>query len=231
MRCATATTSWSLSTSSQRTTNSSPPKRAAVSPVRRTARDALGDADQQRVAGLVPVAVVDRLEAVEVEHEQRERGVAARQATEALRRDGRSAARGSAGRSAGRAAPGASSSVSALWRSIAKRSARASSGPVRPARGSDVLDTGAQQLPARLGVLVARSRPAAAAPARRREARRRRRARRRASGPAITTAASIGEPSTVSTASATRSAWMISGASPAADSSERICSACPGAGW
>ena len=53
-------------------TNSSPPSRAAVSPSRITRAQALADGDQQRVAGVVAIAVVDRLEVVEVEEQDRE---------------------------------------------------------------------------------------------------------------------------------------------------------------
>ena len=59
---------------SSRITNSSPPKRAIVSPGR-TARQALGGGDQQLVAGAVAERVVDDLEVVDVGEQHREAGV------------------------------------------------------------------------------------------------------------------------------------------------------------
>ena len=53
-------------------TNSSPPSRAAVSPSRIARPKSLADGDQQGVAGLVAIAVVDRLEVVEVDEQHGE---------------------------------------------------------------------------------------------------------------------------------------------------------------
>ena len=61
---------WS-STPTHRTVNSSPPSRATRSLLAHGAAQALGDLDQQPVAGLVAEAVVDDLEVVEVEEEHR----------------------------------------------------------------------------------------------------------------------------------------------------------------
>ena len=59
--------------SSRRTANSSPPSRAAVSPGRRTSASRSDDRAQQLVAAGVAEAVVDGLEVVEVEEQDRER--------------------------------------------------------------------------------------------------------------------------------------------------------------
>ncbi len=56
-----------------RTTNSSPPTRATVSLAADDGFESAGDALQHLVAGVVPANVVDFLEAVEVDHHQRER--------------------------------------------------------------------------------------------------------------------------------------------------------------
>ena len=55
--------------SSQSTTNSSPPSRATVLPSPAAGAEPLGDFDEQRVADVVAQAVVDVLEAVEVEQQ------------------------------------------------------------------------------------------------------------------------------------------------------------------
>ena len=69
--------SCALPTSSSRTANSSPPKRAAVSLGRMLRVQALGDLEQHRVAGRVAEAVVDRLEVVEIDEDHGEPGVLA----------------------------------------------------------------------------------------------------------------------------------------------------------
>ena len=70
-RAATATASTGSPRSSTRSANSSPPSRPAMSPGRRHASDPLGDRSDQRVPGGVPQAVVDRLEVVEVDQDDR----------------------------------------------------------------------------------------------------------------------------------------------------------------
>ncbi len=57
--------------SGSRIANSSPPSRATASELRRRVAQEVGDGHDQLVAGLVPERVVDCLEVVEVEHEQR----------------------------------------------------------------------------------------------------------------------------------------------------------------
>ena len=64
--------------SSSRTVNSSPPSRASVSPGRMQLLEPPRDADQELVAGLVAEAVVDRLEAIEIEVQHREQRPAQR---------------------------------------------------------------------------------------------------------------------------------------------------------
>ena len=75
IRSATRTASRSVLMSA-RTANSSPPKRAIVSLGRRRLFEPGRDRDQQLVAGGVAEAVVDELEPVEVEEEDRDRGLA-----------------------------------------------------------------------------------------------------------------------------------------------------------
>ena len=87
------------------TTNSSPPKRAIVSPGARARVSRGATCDQQLVAGGVAEAVVDELEVVEVE-EARTATASPRRGARARGRGGRGTARGWAARSAGRAAPG-----------------------------------------------------------------------------------------------------------------------------
>ena len=77
IRWATAITSCSVAGSSRITANSSPPRRAAVSVGTEAALEALGDGDEQEVAGRVAEAVVDRLEVVEVDEEHGEVAVRA----------------------------------------------------------------------------------------------------------------------------------------------------------
>ena len=60
-----------LCTSSHSTTNSSPPKRATVSPARTEFEQAAADRDQDQVAGLVAVGVVGLLEQVQVDEHHR----------------------------------------------------------------------------------------------------------------------------------------------------------------
>ena len=72
-RPTSAAASSSLDVPSESTTNSSPPTRATVSMPRTTACEPLGDHAQDGVAGLVAADVVDALEPVEVDDEQRER--------------------------------------------------------------------------------------------------------------------------------------------------------------
>ena len=72
MRSAVSAAAWGSSTSSSSTANSSPPKRAAVSDGPDRGRDALGDLEQQLIAGGVAEAVVDGLEVVEVEEDDRQ---------------------------------------------------------------------------------------------------------------------------------------------------------------
>jgi hypothetical protein len=63
--------------------NSSPPRRATVSPGRRQVFEAARDADEQLVADHVAERVVDYLEAVEVEEEDGEEGRRAPRALDA----------------------------------------------------------------------------------------------------------------------------------------------------
>ena len=72
IRSATPSACASSPMSSHRTANSSPPKRATVSLGRSSAAQARADRAQQLVAGVVAERVVDDLEVVEVEEEQRE---------------------------------------------------------------------------------------------------------------------------------------------------------------
>ena len=74
MRCAISSASSVPLSSSQRTTNSSPPKRATVSPGPDLVGQPVGEVDEQLVAGAVAEAVVDDLEVVEVEEEHRQLG-------------------------------------------------------------------------------------------------------------------------------------------------------------
>ena len=105
------------SRSSQRITNSSPPKRATVS-TGRTAEAIRGAiVAQQRVADLVAERVVDDLEVVEVDEQHRQRPRA--RGGPARARGGRTAACGWAGRSARRAAPGGAAAARTPARSIA----------------------------------------------------------------------------------------------------------------
>ena len=60
------------SRSSHRITNSSPPSRASVSPARSMAAQSIGDGDEQLVADVVPVRVVDRFELVEIGEQDRD---------------------------------------------------------------------------------------------------------------------------------------------------------------
>ena len=71
-RSAVSAASCALTTSSSRMANSSPPKRAAVSLGADARGQALGDLAQDLVAGGVAEAVVDRLEVVEVEEDDRD---------------------------------------------------------------------------------------------------------------------------------------------------------------
>ena len=75
MRLATACGA-SIAAFSSRTANSSPPSRAAVSAGPKRAGETMADGDQQLVAGAMPQAVVDRLEIVEIQEEDRQRGLA-----------------------------------------------------------------------------------------------------------------------------------------------------------
>ena len=81
IRRATCSTAARPSTSSSRIANSSPPKRAAVSPDRRD--EPHGQLAQELVAGGVPERVVDDLEAVDVEEQHGELGLRALHAREA----------------------------------------------------------------------------------------------------------------------------------------------------
>ena len=71
-RSATSVAPRAASTSGQMTTNSSPPRRATVSVVRTAARQPRREREQHLVAGGVAERVVDELEAVDVEHEDRD---------------------------------------------------------------------------------------------------------------------------------------------------------------
>ena len=105
-RSATTDASCTSVTSSSSTVNSSPPRRATVSPGPDRRLEPPRDRDQQLVADLVAERVVDELEAVEVE-EQHGRGrgrVRGAGRGGSPGRGGRGTARGSAGRSARRAA-------------------------------------------------------------------------------------------------------------------------------
>ena len=69
--CAIVAASTTLPTPSIRIANSSPPSRAITSPVRTWVLEPLGDFLQELVAGVVAERVVDHLELVDVEEEQR----------------------------------------------------------------------------------------------------------------------------------------------------------------
>ena len=68
--------------SSHRSANSSPPKRATVSLGAQLAVQARADRAQQLVAGVVAERVVEHLQVVEVEEEQRDAAAVARRARE-----------------------------------------------------------------------------------------------------------------------------------------------------
>ena len=70
-RSATAVTSEVSARPSHTTTNSSPPKRATASPSRNAPRKRCASSTQDAVAGVVPDAVVEDLEPVDVEEEHR----------------------------------------------------------------------------------------------------------------------------------------------------------------
>ena len=106
MRCGQRVASPSAATSSISTANSSPPKRATVSPGRTEAAQPLGHLDQQLVAGGVAEAVVDLLEAVEVEEQHRPTAASAATApASALLDPVAGTARGWPARSASRGTP------------------------------------------------------------------------------------------------------------------------------
>ena len=84
IRSAISIASCSPAMSSSRIPNSSPPKRATVSLERTACAQPRGDRDQQLVADLVAEAVVDELEAVEVEEQDARQPAAAAQARERL---------------------------------------------------------------------------------------------------------------------------------------------------
>ncbi len=69
---ATRSASRTLRTGPSRIPNSSEPRRATVSVDRAAVTEALADLDEQQVAGRVPQALVDDLEPVEVEEDQRD---------------------------------------------------------------------------------------------------------------------------------------------------------------
>ena len=109
MRSAIAMVSVPLRTSSQHTTNSSPPNRATVSDGRTVGPQSRRGLDEDRVARRVPERVVHELEVVEVEEQQRDASTSSTR-SDRLQRVAEpvaSAACGSGGRSAGRAASGA----------------------------------------------------------------------------------------------------------------------------
>ena len=95
-RCATPIAAGS-SASSSRSANSSPPRRASVSPGRLVVGEAPGDLLQQLVAGVVAERVVHLLEAVEVDQQHADRGRGALRTARAPGRGGRGRARGSRG--------------------------------------------------------------------------------------------------------------------------------------
>ena len=106
----------SPATSSQRTVNSSPPKRAIVSLGRSSRAQARGDVAQQAVAGGVAEGVVDELEAVEVDEQHRHAALAPA-------RRGAAPARGGRG-TASRLGRPVSESCSAWWASSASAALR-----------------------------------------------------------------------------------------------------------
>ena len=77
-------TAWKRSSSGRISTNSSPPQRAIVSSSRSETRGDLREQPQRAVADLVPVGVVELLEAVEVGQRQREHAPLAQQLAQAL---------------------------------------------------------------------------------------------------------------------------------------------------
>ena len=126
MRSAISTTSRSEVRSSNRNVNSSPPNRATVSIGRSIVLQPLAERRQQPVAGGVTERVVDLLEVVEVEEQDRELRRPSAGRARARRRGGRGTAHGWGGRSAGRAAPGGRARASERLRSIAWTSVRRS---------------------------------------------------------------------------------------------------------
>ena len=93
------------SSSGSRIRNSSPPRRASM-PVALDPAQAPGDPPQQPVAGAVAEGVVDELEVVEVDEQQRDRAAGARAARSRSGAAPPRAAPGWAGRSAGRSRRG-----------------------------------------------------------------------------------------------------------------------------
>ena len=73
-RSATWRASSGSSVSSSRMANSSPPNRAAVSPVRSDLHQAIRHGDQELVTGGVAQTVIDQFEVVEVEEQYGQRG-------------------------------------------------------------------------------------------------------------------------------------------------------------
>ena len=106
-RPARAIASASFSMSSARITNSSPPRRATVSLSRISSASRSDDADQQAIAHVVAEVVVDRLELVEVDEQQRHHAASCGEGARAPGAHGPSAAAGWGAWSAGRAGPGA----------------------------------------------------------------------------------------------------------------------------
>ena len=90
--------------SESRTTNSSPPKRPTASSPRTSAHSASATRAQDRVADEVAVAVVDRLEGVDVHHEDTERAATAIGCARARGRPGRARPPRSRAPSSGRCA-------------------------------------------------------------------------------------------------------------------------------
>ena len=71
-------TSWRSAASSRMTTNSSPPSRATTSLDAQRAAQPAADLHQQHVAGVVPQRIVDDLEPVEIDEQQRKLPLVAR---------------------------------------------------------------------------------------------------------------------------------------------------------
>ena len=130
MRWASCSASTGDSMSVQTTTNSSPPVRAARSEARSTPCEPLRERDEQVVAGRVAERVVDELEPVEVEEQDRDVGVRARRRAAAPGRASRAGACGS-----GRPVSG---SCAASWASRSSSCLRSVTSNITPSSQSGV---------------------------------------------------------------------------------------------